>query len=222
MYISMYMYMYISMYMYMYMYGLWLKEGTPWGHWRVLWHLNILWINNIMCMYIYTHMYAVRICIYISFTMLYIYTSIAPCLWFIFPHFASGTSPEQLQGAKMRLEYQARAVEHVWYLKMVSVPQVWTVSIGTWLFSTFFNQPFLGYSMLKQHTTSEAAVFCSAPHAAFWNTIWNVRTGQSISSPQTGGWHLMKSSVFFRGSFSLCLCCGNTGPKMKSWLHWTV
>jgi hypothetical protein len=69
-----------------------------------------------------------------------------------FPHFASGTSPEQLQGAKMRLEYQARAVEHVWYLKMVSVPQVWTVSIGTWLFSTFFNQPFLGYSMLKQHT----------------------------------------------------------------------
>ena len=162
--------------------------------------------------------------LYFIYNVIHIYIY-CPMPMIHFPSFCiMGTSPEQLQGAKMRLEYQARAVEHVWYLKMVSVPQVWTVSIGTWLFSTFFSSNHFWGTLCWNniHTTSEAAVFCSAPHAAFWNSIWNVRTGQSISSPQTGGWHLMKSSVFFRGSFSLCLCCGNTGPKMKSWLHWTV
>ena len=77
--------------------------------------------------------------LYFIYNVIHIYIY-CPMPMIHFPSFCiMGTSPEQLQGAKMRLEYQARAVEHVWYLKMVSVPQVWTVSIGTLLFSTFFS-----------------------------------------------------------------------------------
>ena len=64
-----------------------------------------------MYIYVYMNTIYIYICIYIYvYVYIYVYTyNINVYESFNFPHFCiTGTSPQQLQGAKMRLEYQAR------------------------------------------------------------------------------------------------------------------